>query len=416
MARGRLWYGLFGATMIGLVAASATGACSATGTGSNFDGEGGGNSTQSGGNPSGGGDTGEGGLFGGTNSSGSGGPVPDSGCAATQSKAQQVPLDMYIMLDKSGSMSEAAGNATRWEAVTAALKAFVEQPEAAGIGVGIQYFGLPPSNSQCPASCATDADCGACGPCVPFIGVCFGSAAAGDSCDAADYAKPEVEIAPLPGVAQAIITSMGGHQPTTGTPTSAALQGAINHAKDWGTQHPDHVVVTVLATDGNPEACDTNLANINAIAASGVNGVPKILTFVVGVGNLAAALNGIASAGGTGQAYLVDSNQNATAEFLKAMNEIRGAALACSYLIPKPEMGELDFGNVNVQFIPEGGMPVLIPKVNSKAECPASGFAWFYDNDKDPKQIILCDASCEEIKKDTKGEVSILVGCATVVN
>jgi hypothetical protein len=397
---------------MGLVASVVTGACSATGDGSDF-GAGGNSSTQSG-NPSGSGTDGAGGLFGSTASVGTGN-VPDSGCAATQSKAEQVPLDMYIMFDQSGSMSDAAGNTTKWNATTAALKAFVEQPDAVGIGVGLQYFPTS-TGASCNPICTTNADCGACGPCMlaGFFGICAG--AANEGCDVAEYAKPEVAIAPLPGVAPSIIASMNAHSPSGGTPTSAALQGAIDHAKGWATQNPDHVVVTVLATDGDPTNCDTNLNNINAIAAAGANGVPKVLTFVIGVGNSSAALNGIAQAGGTKQAFFVDANQSATDEFLKAMNEIRGAALACSYLIPQPEMGELDFGNVNVQFKPAGGEPIVIPKVNSIAECPASGFAWFYDNNAEPKQIIMCDATCETIKMDTEGEVSILLGCETVVN
>jgi hypothetical protein len=388
------------------------GACSATGGANGFDNEGNGNSDSTG---NGNGNAGAGGLF---ESAGAGmdGGLSDSACAATSSEAQQVPLDMYIMFDQSGSMDEPAGNTTKWNAVTTAMKAFVQQPEAAGIGVGIQYFGISGGGGMCPLSCVTDADCGAgCGPCVPFFGICSG-AGASDSCNAADYANPDVEIAPLPGAAQAIIASIDAHSPVSSTPTSAALQGAVDHAKAWGTQHPDHVVVTVLATDGEPTQCDTNLANINAIAAAGLNGVPKILTFVVGVGPLSGALNGIAAAGGTGQAYLVDANQNASEEFLKAMNEIRGSALACAYLIPQPAMGNLDYGSVNVQYVPENGMPVIVPKVNTKGDCPASGYAWYYDNNAAPKQIVMCDAACEIIKKDTKGKVDILLGCETIVN
>ncbi|MCK6592052.1 MAG: VWA domain-containing protein, partial [Polyangiaceae bacterium] len=321
---------------------------------------------------------------------------------------------MYIMFDQSGSMSDPAGNTTKWSAITTALKTFVEQPDAAGIGVGLQYF---PAGASCPGICTTNADCGACGPCqvVGFFGICAG--VSNDGCDVATYAKPEVAIAPLPGVAPAIVASMSAHSPSGGTPTSAALQGAIDHAKSWATQNADHVVVTVLATDGDPSNCDTNLANINAIAAAGANGVPKILTFVIGVGGSSAALNGIAQAGGTNQAFFVDANQNATDEFVKAMNEIRGAALACSYLIPEPAMGELDYGNVNVQYVPTAGAePIIIPKVDSIAACPASGFAWYYDNNAAPKQIVMCASTCETIKKDTEGEVSILYGCETIVN
>src|SRR6185436_190120 len=99
--------------------------------------------------------------------------------------------------------------------------------------------------STCSPTCAVEADCGGLGPC--FFGICFGCAASGDSCVAADYAKPDVEIAPLPGIAGALVASIDKHGPTGGTPTSAALQGAIDHAKAWGTQNPNHVVIDVLA-------------------------------------------------------------------------------------------------------------------------------------------------------------------------
>ena len=45
---------------------------------------------------------------------------------------------------------------------------------------------------------------------------------------------------------------------STATPTSAALDGAIIHAKDWQTAHPAELTVVVFATDGDPSECDTN--------------------------------------------------------------------------------------------------------------------------------------------------------------
>jgi hypothetical protein len=399
------------------------GACSATGDQHTFtESNGSGGNGNGPGSANGGSGPGVGGAFAaGTAGSGSGTGVGGS-CASTSSKAQQIPLDMFIMLDQSGSMSDPAGNGTKWDATTQALTAFVQQPNLAGISVGIQYFGLPAGGMACGTFCAVDADCGsaACGPCFPGGGfpgsICMG-ATGGDSCNAADYAKAEVEIAPLPGVAQQIITSISGHSPSTGTPTSAALDGAIIHAKDWENAHPGHVTIVVFATDGDPGACDTNLANINAIAAAGANGNPKILTFVIGVGPSLNALNGIASAGGTGQAYLVDTNANAQQQFLDAMNDIRGAALACSYVIPVPTMGTADFNSVNVQYTPGGGgMPEIIPKVGSKAQCPPGGKAWYYDNNATPTQIILCDDTCAQVSADKDGQIDILLGCQTVVN
>lgn len=384
-------------------------ACSAGGTAST-DGAGAGKSS---GNASGG-NGGDGGGFIGVGAGANAGPTGGA-CAATASKAEQVPLGMYLMIDKSGSMQGA-----NWTAVTNALKTFVDQPEAAGIGVGLQYFPLDSGGVVCGAFCATDADCGpaSCGPCEPppipgFPGICGG---VGGSCDVAEYAKPAVVISTLPGIAPVIKNSLNNTSPTGGTPTSAALDGAITYTKQYMSANPNHVGVVVLATDGNPEACETNLSVINGIAKKGLDEPPSVKTFVIGVGNLAAALDGIANAGGTGKAFLVDANSGAQDQFLQAMNAIRGAALSCAYLIPPPpENEELDYGAINVQYTPEGGMAEVIPQVSSQAGCPPDGMAWYYDNSVPPKQILLCPSTCDKISADTKGQVEVLVGCKTVI-
>ena len=129
-----------------------------------------------------------------------------------------------------------------------------------------------------------------------------------------------------------------------------------------------------------------------------MNGSPKILTFVIGVGTSLGALNGMAAAGGTGQAFIVDTNENVNQQFLDALNKIRGAALCCSYLIPVPTMGKPDFNTVNVQYTPGDGGPVeVLPKVKDETRCPAVGNAWYYDNNVAPKEIILCDPTCNKV-------------------
>jgi hypothetical protein len=355
-------------------------------------------------------------MFGTGDGGGTGSISADAACAASASKGQQAPLDIYMMLDQSASMDDmVAGGMTKWQAVTSALNTFVTTPQQ-GVSVGLQYFGLPPGGAgSCTdgAKCKTNADCGG-ETCVPGAGCfCLGG---GDSCNGADYAKPDVEIAPLPGVASAISSSMGKHMPSTFTPTSAALQGATQHALDWAKAHSGDVVIALLATDGDPSECDTNIANIQAIAAMAAIGTPKILTFVIGVGPSSANLNAIAMAGGTMQAFIVDTTMNVNQQFLDALNKIRGTALGCTYTIPVPASGTPDYGNVNVQYIPSpGAMPVLIPKVNDKSQCPPSGDAWYYDNNAAPTHIILCDATCQSILTSSNGEVDVLLGCATVV-
>jgi hypothetical protein len=377
----------------------------------------GGNGTQSGG--TGGDNLGFGGKFtsSGSGSMSTGGVDPDGGCAGEATKAQQLPLDMFIMLDQSGSMSDTvAGGGTKWTAVTGALQAFVTQPGLGGISVGIQYFGLPPGGTMS-CGCTTDADCSIPGD-FCFIGQCIicSSSSGGDSCNATDYSGADVEIAPLPGVATAIINSMAAHSPTTSTPTSAALQGAINHAATWAGSHPGHVVIDVFATDGDPTECDTDLTSIDAIAAAGKAGTPSVLTFVIGVGSSLGALNGIAAAGGTGQAFIVDTTQNVNMQFLAALNAIRGTALGCQYSIPKPAMGTADYGKVNVEYTPGGGGAVQdFPKYQDKAHCPATGDGWYYDNNNAPTQILLCDSSCNKVSADSTGTVNIVLGCQSII-
>jgi len=206
---------------------------------------------------------------GGTNIFGDGGA-----CATSVETAHKSPLDLYIMLDQSSSMSDSVSGGTKWTAVTSAINQFMMQPGLDGISVGLQFFGVPTSGPTCSVlTCTIDTDCGpsACGPCS--FGFCTGAlASGGDSCTAADYAHPAVEIAALPGVASPIMSSIGGHSPSTSTPTSAALQGAVDHAKAWATAHAGDTAVAVLATDGDPTECDTDITHIEAIATAGFTG------------------------------------------------------------------------------------------------------------------------------------------------
>ncbi len=321
----------------------------------------------------------------GSNPGGGGDDVDAAACASASVSAQESPLDLYIMLDQSQSMTETvSGGGTKWAAVTGALDSFLMQPNLSGISVGLQYFGLTTgSNHQ-------------------------------GSCTASDYATAAVEIAALPGVSSALVSSIAAHSPTSGTPTSAALQGAIDHASSWAGAHPGDVTAVVLATDGDPEQCDTNLTDIDAIAAAGLAGTPKVATFVIGVGASLTNLNGIAAAGGTTSAFVVDTNSNVTTQFLAAMNAIRNSA-SCTYQIPVPSSGMANYQQVNVVYTPNGGAAITIPNVASMAMCPANGDGWYYDNPTNPTAILLCTSTCGTVQADATGTVDIALGCNTVI-
>jgi hypothetical protein len=96
-------------------------------------------------------------------------PVADEQCLNEGREALPVGLDIYVMLDSSLSMKDllpqTPGSTQReqdkWTAVQRSLEAFLEAPETADIGVGLQYF--PQVVAGVPFSCSDNLDCGAAG-------------------------------------------------------------------------------------------------------------------------------------------------------------------------------------------------------------------------------------------------------------
>lgn len=319
------------------------------------------------------------------------GSVGDAGfasCATATVTAVRAPADLYVMVDYSESMGMPAGSADRWTAVTGALRSFITAPESAGIGVGIQYFALYK-------------------PLVQGIGA---------SCDPRDYATPDVEIGELPGVQAELLASIDKHAfPRTMTPIGPALQGAIDHARSWAVAHPSHSVSVVLATDGEPSECTPmSVSEIASdIAAPGAKGKPRVLTFVVGVGDLG-ALDAIAKAGGTEHAYLATGTE-LEAELIAALDAIRSASIPCAFELPTPTEGQLEPSLVNVTWsnIP-GAPPRTVVGVSDSDACGGT-FGWYYDDPAAPSRIELCPATCSEVDANPAGRIDVVLGCRTVI-
>src|ERR1051325_9001235 len=87
-------------------------------------------------------------------------------CAGSVEMGMPIPVDVYVMLDISGSMLDAGGTdstTTKWDSVKAALGAFFGDAQSAGLSVAIQYFPLPVPGV--PTSCTTNQEGGGGGPC-----------------------------------------------------------------------------------------------------------------------------------------------------------------------------------------------------------------------------------------------------------
>lgn len=335
-------------------------------------------------------------------------------CAAESHEGELVPLDLYVMLDRSSSMNDSG----KWGSVVSALQGFVQSPDTAGIGMGLQFFPLYPSGTI-PTSCTTDADCGFYGPCLPApFNACGGSFATDTSCDPADYANALVPIQELPGVQTAIVNALNNESAQgAATPTEPAMSGAVIYATAWAQAHPDHLVFIVFATDGEPTGCmDNSISGTAAIAQGAADANPSVQTFVIGVGSELGSLNQIATAGGTGQAYLVDTGGDVTQQLIDALNEIRSSG-ACMFQIPQPDVGVVDYTLINVNLVdpadPEN--PITVFGVGTEAGCDPTTGGWYYDDPAAPEMILLCPATCDQVRVNGFG-VEILVGCTTIVD
>jgi hypothetical protein len=129
-------------------------------------------------------------------------------------------------------------------------------------------------------------------------------------------------------------------------------------------------------------------------------------------------LDTIAVAGGTEQAFIIDTSQDVAAQFLEALNSIRGTKLVCEFQVPEAPAGEtLDYdGNVTVQFTLDGSTEVL-PYVESPDGCGLTQGGWYYDVDPaggdTPTKILVCPSTCDAFQDTAGGEVEIQLGCET---
>ena len=405
--------------------------------------------------------------------------LPGDSCVTSRVEAERVPVDMYIMFDRSGSMlAETGAGPTKWDATREALDSFIQDPRSQGLGVGLQYF--PIGKPGVPATCRSDAECGSAenGPCInrlcqparfgpaipvtfcisdadcpllsagcasagscasdatlacfslgadgcgtgddcqPLAGECYGYA----SCEAAPYAQPEVPIAALPGNVSALTASLAAATPLGLTPTYAALSGALEQARSHATANPSHRVVAVLATDGTPAGCERDdPLSVEMLANQGLSATPSVSTYVVGVfgpdeTEARATLDAWAEAGGTSTAFVVDPQQDVSAQFLEALEKIRGSALSCEYRIPpSPNGSTLDFNAVNVA-LQLDQQSLDFRYVAEPSRCSLTTLGWYYDvnpQNGTPTKISVCEQACQMLQATANGRVEVRLGCVT---
>lgn len=443
-------------------------------------------------------------------------------CSGTETVASLKKVNLFVTIDRSGSMGWAAGNSTRWDLMVQALNSFFQSADSAGLGVALRFWpdtfttstffsgavapqtaeSEPNGNSaqadtltagtsawsaaispagdddwfefvvpagggtitldthtvgnkaNCPADTeiwlyqgntqlAYDDDSGP-GLCSRISNASLAAGTYrvlvreyGDNDPVASYqltitgvdvsscgsscandgtidncGNPLVPLgtltdqpAPTDTHEEALLDALASRAPGGNTPTSIALDGAIDWAIAYKNTHPTEEVHVVLMTDGEPTQCDTSTAGISAFAATGLaSGVITDVIGIIGVGG--GTIDAIAQAGG-GQSFFVSDGADTADQLLAAMIAIKGQGAVCTLGLPQQNL--YDPSSVAVVYTPSVGAPQQLVQVANAAACVANGF--YYDNNAAPTAVTLCPAMCNTVKSDVGATVNVELGC-----
>ena len=313
--------------------------------------------------------------------------APTEVCATTHAGLSGKAHHIVLVLDRSASMKDpiSNGSASKWEGIQSAFTGFFKSGESTSISLDV----------------------------IPFPAVVQSSP---NGCDGYLYEKPAAGLSTtLPDTSGAFSSTFSKIGVTGSTPTNAAMQGAIKYASALKKQLAGSAGVSiVLATDGLPQGClnkqTDDFFTADDVAKTVAAGAGTVKTYVVGIGDQLESLNKIASAGGTGQAYLITGASTSLPKDLsKALAAIRAAAIGCTYNMPTPPQGKtLDKNQVNVVY--EGDKGKVL--VKHSADC-ADPNGWHYDNESAPTQILLCGGACGTVKAAQVTSLDVVLGCET---
>jgi len=297
-------------------------------------------------------------------------PASTLNCGNSASSMSQVPADLLLVLDRSGSMTNSisdddpcdpasAGCAQRWSTMMTAMRT-VLATSPASIQWGLKFFSTPGLTSgagSTPAGCVV---------------------------------TPDVEVPVGLGNADAITASIAATSPNYNTPTRAAIEVAVAYLKTLQDGRSKYIL---LATDGQPNCPATGgvatAADFEpAVAAIAAARSAGIAVYVIGVGPSAGNLDAMAASGGTSNFYPALSPQALTA----ALNTIVGAVASCVYTMSATPPDPTNLGvYLDKQLILESATD-----------------GWTLSS---PNAVTFHGPTCERIKAGAYTSVQVLFGC-----
>ncbi len=359
-------------------------------------------------------------------------------CTTVSIAADLRPAYLAFAFDASGSMGEMDcpfwnhDPNLKWSPVVDSVTSFLEAPNNDGIWASMTIFPAP-----------------------------------SDKCETAQYAIPDVPMTALPSASfRAALRAyelevglddytdpmpVGGAAWRGGTPSRAVIAATAEFLTQLRPTDPDSTYALVLVTDGIPQGCGNDTehyeSTLSLVQETSDRGLP---TYVIGVaeppvssaGTLApweqdgqrvwACLDGegdyrqgydqpetpyvppnnldrlsaIAQAGGTGDAFLINTgNPAATRDSLQAaIEDIRQRTVECSIELPEPPSTDVVFEQekLDVRF----SLPGQTTRLAYDPSCEPGG-GWFYDDEADPTQIILCQETCSALQTEPDSELVV---------
>jgi hypothetical protein len=366
----------------------------------------------------------------------------DAACVGEEEPAKLTRVNILFLLDKSGSMGDDPNGgwnnaADRWNPVATTLRAFFEQPST-GLYASLSF--LPADGditTACKVTSYEDTSTNSIKVKLTLL----------DDAGRQKFLAKLCDPAITPPAAGCIV-------PAGGTPTRPALQGTIDYAaivqQNSLKDNTDSKTVIVFLTDGEPSfgyvpsgsstvnqlfSCDdlTNGCPLGPAGASGagtcssadaevakvadvIASAPPKSIYLFGVGDLSTStMETWADASGNGAVALQGmSGTQAAATLASALKALRTTQISCNIKIPTPAGGAaIDKDKVNVRYTDGSGK---VTQLTKSVGCTSTQPSWQYDNPNAPTYIELCPSTCASLQQDPAGKVTVIFGCATIIN
>ncbi|MCA9646982.1 MAG: VWA domain-containing protein [Polyangiaceae bacterium] len=435
-----------GMSVLALALLGAAASCSASDTSGGSGGGAGSGGAGNGGSSAFGGSGGDGGLGATDAGGGTGGLDPDASCGRFTAAAEQIPAAMLVVLDRSRSMT----TNSKWPTAQQAIVQAIDNDAFDDLSLGLLAY---PSSTVAGPACLFNLPV-ACGvsalPQVPIGPTAKNKSNSGTGSRAAIYqwlvnnnpdngaadASPGYEALrvginslrqlAINGKRILIYITDGGF----GCASVSARGGYTdaNGCLDW--EYPDSV--NTLITAGRTDATapvDTFIvgvpgSNTNGGSSGGIDAAPYSMRLALSSYAYSGAPDYVPSdcdgrtftQGGADPTvpchFDMTQGNFSINELAKAISDIRGRALGCTFSLPEPPAGEtIDPGEVNVNVTVNGNAASVPRRADSSDTCETDG-CWDYNAEGD---VELLGKACSDLEGSTSSQVDILVGCKTVI-